>query len=471
MSPDALTKLGRAVADEQDSLLAQTEEAAGLDSRVAALHAAREEKRRVRAKIERASVVAVALALVACVAFVLRPREPALAFVVGPAERSGVTGEWVAAETEPLPLRFSDGSVIRLDRAARGRIGAVRPRGATLVLDRGNAHVEVVHREGNDWHVTAGPFDVHVTGTTFDAHWDPSRDELTIAMKEGKVVVTGACAENGVSVAGGDTHRFSCPRAQPTSSTTPVERGGDIPPSQTTDPLLASARADGGTSPPPQGSSAAAASSASLSEPEPEPGPRARGGAGSPMESPSTTATTVSAAPSAPIPRGSASVAAGNAQTPDHRALIARGAYAEAIQEAERVGFDAVCASSTAHELEALGDAARLSGKTKRASEAYLAVRARFPGSQEAATAAFQLGRLAHLASPTSAEAKRWFGTYLSDSPQGSFAAQALGRVLEIESREGSPSARDTAARYLARYPTGAHARLANETLGRREVP
>ncbi len=436
MNPDALTRLGRAVADQQDSLLARTEQTSGLDSRLAALRAARDERRRARVRLARTAIVSAIVAMVAALAFVLRIHEPSLAFVVGPAERSGAVGEWVAVVDEFLPLRFSDGSLLRLDRTARGRVGTVVSRGATFVLDRGNVHVEVVHRKGNDWHVTAGPFDVHVTGTTFDANWDPSRDELTIAMKEGMVVVTGACAENGVSVAGGNTHRFSCPRFEPSVT-------ADEKPHATT----------------PNGPASTATSSSPDVVARPE-----RKSSEVHREGPVPLAISPSSVPS---PSGSPSgVVSAPSEARDHRTLIARGAYSEAIQEAERIGFDSVCTSATAQELEALGDAARLAGKPKRAAEAYTAIRSRFPSTPEATTSAFQLGRLAHLGSPTSSEAKRWFGTYLIESPNGSFAAQALGRVLEIESADGSPTARDTAARYLARFPAGAHARLATETLG-----
>jgi transmembrane sensor len=444
MNPDALIRLGRAVADQQDSLLARTEQASGLDSQLAALHAARDERRRARVRLARTAIVTAMVAMVAAVAFVLRSHEPSLAFVVGPAERSGAVGDWVAAVDEPLPLRFSDGSLLRLDRTARGRVGTVVSRGATFVLDRGNVHVEVVHRKGNDWHVTAGPFDVHVTGTTFDANWDPSRDELTIAMKEGRVVVTGACAKNGISVAGGNTHRFSCPPPEP--SVTADETPHAAPPNGPASPVTSSS-----------------SSPDVVARPERKSSEVHREGPVPLAISPSS----VPSPSSAPSPSGSPSgVGSAPTEARDPRTLIARGAYSEAIQQAERIGYDSVCSSSTAQELEALGDAARLAGKPKRAAEAYTAIRSRFPSTPEAATSAFQLGRLAHLGSPTSSEAKRWFGTYLIESPNGSFAAQALGRVLEIESADGSPTARDTAARYLARFPAGAHARLAAETLG-----
>ncbi len=60
-----------------------------------------------------------------------------------------------------------------------------------------------------------------------------------------------------------------------------------------------------------------------------------------------------------------------------------------------------------------------------------------------------------------SPEAERWLSLYLAERPNGALAAEALGRILEIEHRAGRPSASSTAKRYLERFPNGAHAALA----------
>ena len=80
-----------------------------------------------------------------------------------------------------------------------------------------------------------------------------------------------------------------------------------------------------------------------------------------------------------------------------------------------------------------------------------------------AVTAAFHLGQLAFDGAHAYADAHRWFTAYLAERPGGALASEALGRTMEAEQRLGDlAAARETARRYLARYPAGAHANLAN---------
>ena len=109
-----------------------------------------------------------------------------------------------------------------------------------------------------------------------------------------------------------------------------------------------------------------------------------------------------------------------------------------------------------------LGNTARLAGNPARASEAYLAARQRFAGSGTAASAAFQLGRIAFDGARDYGAARRWFSAYLAEQPGGGLAQEALGRVMETEHRSGDRAAAQASARrYLARFPNGAHAALA----------
>jgi hypothetical protein len=88
-------------------------------------------------------------------------------------------------------------------------------------------------------------------------------------------------------------------------------------------------------------------------------------------------------------------------------------------------------------------------------------VRQRFAGSDAARTAAFLLGRMSE-GSPASAIT--WYDTYLGEAPAGTFAAEALGRKMALLDRSGRRSAARTIAKqYLARYPKGAYAELANQ--------
>lgn len=120
----------------------------------------------------------------------------------------------------------------------------------------------------------------------------------------------------------------------------------------------------------------------------------------------------------------------------------------------------------------ALVQAFRLGEPEARAGQAFNALRARFPGSPDAAAAAFILGRIAQDQSRDYAGAARWYTRYPSEQPGGAFAADAAGRLVEAEDRMGDEgSARRAAARYLATYPKGSHAAYARSVIERGSSP
>ena len=75
--------------------------------------------------------------------------------------------------------------------------------------------------------------------------------------------------------------------------------------------------------------------------------------------------------------------------------LARRGAHTEALMAAEANGFSSTCDELSAPELLLLADAARYAGRFDRANEALGVTRRRFPSTEAAATAAFELGRIA----------------------------------------------------------------------------
>jgi TolA-binding protein len=172
------------------------------------------------------------------------------------------------------------------------------------------------------------------------------------------------------------------------------------------------------------------------------------------------TATAVTVAPSPS--RGVAPDASASSAPVSWQELARHGSYKQALAAAEAEGFDLLCQTLPVLELFELATAARLAGNGTRAKQAYLAVRRRFAGTDSAASAAFHLGQLAFDGASAFGEAHRWFGLYLAERPTGTLAAEALGRTMEAEQRMGDlTAARHTATVYLGRYPTGAHARLA----------
>jgi hypothetical protein len=138
---------------------------------------------------------------------------------------------------------------------------------------------------------------------------------------------------------------------------------------------------------------------------------------------------------------------------PSWERLAAAGKYRDALAAAERAGFAQEVERAPAGDLLLLADAARFAGSPARAREALMAAR----GRGVRGSTAFVLGTIAS----DPGDALGWLEIYLREEPGGAFAEQALGRVLELSRSRGADAAARAAARYLARYPDGAHAALA----------
>jgi transmembrane sensor len=122
-------------------------------------------------------------------------------------------------------------------------------------------------------------------------------------------------------------------------------------------------------------------------------------------------------------------------------------------------GFEASCDAAGKPELVAIANRERLAGHVARARTALLALRKRFPGSSEAGTAAFTLGRMAFDQQGDYGEAARWFASYLAEQPNGPLMGDASGRLLEAHERQGDrAAARRDAKNYLQRFPDGPYA-------------
>jgi ferric-dicitrate binding protein FerR (iron transport regulator) len=155
MELNRLEKLGRETIDpelETRDDLARVR--ARLEGRVRA-------RRRVSPIAYLAPIAAAAALLIALFAF----RRPMTLTVDG---MPAAVGTFVAASNAALPIRFTDGTEITVQPNAHARVVAVSHDGARVVLERGGIAARVVHRSSADWHVAAGPFDVHVVGTRFD---------------------------------------------------------------------------------------------------------------------------------------------------------------------------------------------------------------------------------------------------------------------------------------------------------------
>ncbi|MBK8997877.1 MAG: FecR domain-containing protein [Myxococcales bacterium] len=398
---EKLERLGVAVRALQDRALSERESASS-EERGNSVRGALARRRQGKHWSRPLTLAAASFAVIASalIAALLVARAPASLGVLS-AGRSIDIGAWLESEREALPLDFSDGTSLVLSAPSRARLLRIDEHGAELTLERGTVRAAVAKRAGARWVVSAGPFQVLVTGTRFEASWDPERELLEVTMQEGSVRVSGRCIQQK-SLLAGESASFQCEK--------PVTQEAPRPPEA------------------PRAASAATA-------PRAPPVPALRAG----------TAPEPSAAPAA-----------------EWSALSREARFKEALAAAEAEGFSALCSSASAERLLELGNVARLAGSPARASEAFLALRQRFAGSGAAATAGFHLGRIAFDGSHDYASSRRWFAAYLAEQPGGRFAEEALGRLMESEHRAGDRAAAEaSSARYLSQFPTGAHAALA----------
>jgi transmembrane sensor len=318
----------------------------------------------------------------------------------------GQAGAWLATSSaSELPLTFSEGTELVMAPGSRGRVEDLDRTGASFLLERGEVRAHVVHRTGTSWRFLAGPFEVRVTGTALGVDWDPARERFAVHVDEGSVTVRGPSVGAFQVVMAGEQCVVDLPSR--TTRISPSVRGKS--------PLDPDVPVDGG-------SDASAAMAATSASPSP------------PMRL------------SAPV---------------SWIKLEEKGDYDAAYVAALSAGLASVLRASSADELLRLAQVARLSGHRDTDREALVTCRRRFPGSERAAVAAYELGR-----SSSPSEASSWFDTYLGEQPNGPLAREASGRLVEARASAGDDrGARDAAARYIARYPDGPHAGLARRVL------
>jgi TolA-binding protein len=359
------------------------------------------------------ALVALAAVVLVAGAFVLGVSRP-LSFTADGAATAPET--WIAAPSgRAVALAFSDGTALRLEPSSRARVVAIDEHGASIALENGVLHAEVVHTKKSAWRVIAGPLTVHVTGTRFDLRWSASTEEFSVTVSEGSVAVAGSALERTQAVRAGETLRVAV-----------AERRFE----------LANGRV----------SQRAADATPPVLEPRADEKPVVDAAAAVPS--------------AAPLPTLDATV------RDDWRELARRGLLRKAFAAAEAGDFAAACRTATPAELLELGDAARLSGRADRATQALLALRTRYPSDPRRSAAAFALGKVAFDQSRAYAQAAEWFATSIREQPSGSLAREASGRLIEAYRSAGNAAAAERAARaYLERYPEGPHADVARSVV------
>jgi hypothetical protein len=340
-----------------------------------------------------------------------------LAFTIGSSPQLHQSGAFLAAPSDrELPLRFADGTRFALAGGSSARVASVDAHGAHLVIERGRAVVAVVHRAKSRWRVDAGPFQVAVVGTRFDLSWDVTARVMELHLDEGAVRVSGGLLNEALEVRAGQRLRAFADNAR-------VELSDADEDAATLRHSAQEQRRDS-------------------------------------AEAPQAEATADVPRPSVPGPSAAASV---NAGPPLWRTLAAAGKFRDALAAAELLGFEAECRRAPGGDLLALGDAARLSGSTERAEQAYTAAHGKL---QNGGRASYGLGLVAFDQRGDFTRAARHFEAYLREQPGGSLRTEAMGRLLEAWQRAGRVGeARRVAERYLLLYPQGPQAARAKQLL------
>lgn len=421
-----LEELGKAVSDTSDRLADATVIAAARRRWLESPHAKPVGASRRRAAL----LLATACVLCATLVGLVVRRPSALSFAVGAPPIAGVVGEWIAASSDaPSIVRFSEGTHLTLSPSAKLRIMETSAHGAGVLLEQGRVDAEVIHTGADtQWALRAGPFDVRVTGTSFEAAWDPVAETFELTMREGTVIVRGPMLSSERALVAGERLRISV-----------RDHGLTL----TTAPLAATS------------SAAALAGSASTTSP-------GEAAIVDPPGLPSASAATIGSA----APRSSAAAIGLDPaldRGPSWRELAAAGKYKDAFAATERVGFVQEIERASSADLSTLADVARFAGRPALAREALLAQRRRFGARGRSA---FLIGKTAADQQGNAAEGVRWFEIYLSEEPGGALVEQALGRIMELTKKDSS-AARSAADRYIARYPKGSYAGLARSILAR----
>lgn len=149
----------------------------------------------------------------------------------------------------------------------------------------------------------------------------------------------------------------------------------------------------------------------------------------------------------------------------DWRKLYHEGKYEAACRAARAEQPTKLRSTLDVTGLVDLAGALGLCGETDAALVTLQTARKRFPGTPEANDALFLIGRI-HAKRGSSLEATSHFEGYLQGGSGGRFAAEALGRLIELHRAAGHhDEAKKFAARYLKIAPQGAYHRLAQSLL------
>lgn len=150
------------------------------------------------------------LAALMIAAAVWRSAAPPAAIYAVSGTEGALPSAWISVPPEaPLPLEFSDGTVVLAAPGARTRVLSTTHRGGRVAVERGKISVSVPPARGAEWSFEVGPFTVLVTGTRFDVAWDAPAEVFEIEMRDGSVKVSGPTIVGLTTVGAGQRLRIA----------------------------------------------------------------------------------------------------------------------------------------------------------------------------------------------------------------------------------------------------------------------
>ncbi|MBI5526627.1 MAG: tetratricopeptide repeat protein [Deltaproteobacteria bacterium] len=467
-----------------------------------------EKKRRVRTRAPLLAAAAAVTAVFTITASLFWKIDQAKFRVDGVSQEGGGPIVLRSLGEKPIEFSFDDGSLVRLEKSSIGGVFEASRRKKTIVLGSGTISAEIKHASSNEmWVFEAGPYRATVVGTSFSMTWAPAHGKLGVAVFDGKVEVRGfGIQEKGVTVEKG--HHLLASGKPGSVSITVLDRADGLDPADTAGlELEVRVTPPGGVNASPHRVDGHSSEGKGPGLDEPTPGrvsekQAVRGGrsghglkqaANTESAPPSPSKTRVEsggvnpppilvngdrAKPPSQIPEPQGRKLEETAEPPESKVallpappawkdLYSKGRYTDALADAERLGFEVLLSTHGADDLWSLANTARYAKRPDMAVRALVALRKRFSEVPHAKTAAFLLGKIEFENNNHPAEAAAWFRTFLGEEPDGSLSAEAMGRLIDACLRSGQKAeARDTARRYLAKYPRGAYAELAAFVLG-----
>lgn len=367
-------------------------------------------------------------------------------------------GMVLTARATPLVMELHGGNLARLSPDSVGQLALSTPREIRVVLVHGELTSTI--RTPVRWSVQAGPYTIEAAGTEYVVRWKDER--LEVRVHKGRVRVLGRDApQAGWLVDAGEHLTIDRGRLLEKTGTpmiAPVTVGSLKPPPGVTepsstpdDPAPATADPDVPAAPLDRSAAPPVHDTPTMGPLRPAPAP------GAVMEPPGGPSPEDATAPRPP----------GEAPPPPWKSHLQREEYAQAVVWIEKQGISGFADQASLADLQAMANAARYAGRGQSAVVLLVSLRTRFPGTAQASTAAFLMGRVYSEQLKDQRAAVAWFSTYLAEVPSGSLVEEALGRRMDAAQRAGmTAEAKKSAATLVERYPTSPFKPLALQILG-----